>query len=128
MLNYDALSKKTAVFRQFSGLEVPEFHALNLKIEERYPAYEQKRLSRPDRKRGIGAGHPLQAPYKRQAAYAATLLSLVRFINVARAPCRSQPKQRAQRHTKAGAAGKRGFAAAEKAARESQATTDFRGN
>jgi len=47
---------------QFSGLEVPEFDALNLKIKERHPAFEQKRLFRADRKRKIGAGHPFKLP------------------------------------------------------------------
>ncbi len=45
---------------QFSGLEVPEFDALNLKIKERHPAFEQKRLFRADRKRELGAGHPFK--------------------------------------------------------------------
>ena len=58
MLNYNVLSKKPSVFRNFSGLEVPEFDTLNSKIKEKYPAFEQKRLSREDRKRAIGAGHP----------------------------------------------------------------------
>lgn len=58
MLNYNVLAKKPSVFRNFSGLEVPEFDALNLKIKDKYPAFEQKRLAREDRKRRIGAGHP----------------------------------------------------------------------
>jgi len=62
MLNYDVLSKQPAVFKCFSGLEVHEFDALNLKIEERYGAFEQKRLSRGDRKRAVGAGHPFKLP------------------------------------------------------------------
>jgi len=60
MLNYDVLSKKPSVFRYFSGLELQEFDALNSKIEERYAAFEQKRLYRADRKRGVGAGHPFK--------------------------------------------------------------------
>jgi len=60
MLNYDVLSKKPSVFRYFSGLEVPEFDALNLEIKERYAAFEQKRLFRADRKRKMGAGHPFK--------------------------------------------------------------------
>jgi len=60
MLNYDVLSKKPSVFRYFSGLELHEFDALNSKIEERYAAFEQKRLYRADRKRGVGAGHPFK--------------------------------------------------------------------
>jgi len=62
MLNYNVLSKKPAVFRNFSGLELPDFDALNLKIAEKYPTFEQKRLAREDRKRGIGAGHPFNLP------------------------------------------------------------------
>jgi len=60
MLNYDVLSKKPSVFKYFSGLEVPEFEALNSKIKERYSVFEQKRLFRADRKRKIGAGHPFK--------------------------------------------------------------------
>jgi len=60
MLNYDVLSEKPSVFRYFSGLELYEFDALNSKIEERYAAFEQKRLYRADRKRGVGAGHPFK--------------------------------------------------------------------
>ncbi|MCJ7614027.1 transposase [Candidatus Bathyarchaeota archaeon] len=60
MLNYDVLSKKPSVLRYFSGLELQEFEALNLKIKERYTTFEQKRLFRADRKRKIGAGHPFK--------------------------------------------------------------------
>ena len=60
MLNYALLSKKPSIFKNFTGLEVPEFDALNSKIKEKYDAYEQKRLAREDRKRGIGAGHPFK--------------------------------------------------------------------
>jgi hypothetical protein len=58
MLNYTVLSKKPAHFRNFSGLEIQEFDTLNLKINTKYHAYEQKRLTREDRKRAVGAGHP----------------------------------------------------------------------
>jgi hypothetical protein len=57
VLNYSVLSKNFAHFRNFSGLEVSEFGALNLQIKYKYPAYEQKRLKRKDRKRKVGAGH-----------------------------------------------------------------------
>jgi hypothetical protein len=50
--------KKPSHFRNFSGLEVQEFDALNLKIKEKYDAYEQKRLFRVNRKRAVSAGHP----------------------------------------------------------------------
>ncbi len=58
MLNYKALSKNPLHFRNFSGLELQEFDTLNQKIKDKYPAFEQKRLQREDRKRAIGAGHP----------------------------------------------------------------------
>jgi len=62
MLNYDRLSKRPLIFRSFSGLEVAEFDALYAEIEGGYPAFEQKRLYRVDRKRGVGAGHPFKLP------------------------------------------------------------------
>ena len=40
MLNYNVLSKKPSVFRNFSGLELPEFETLNTQIKEKYSAYE----------------------------------------------------------------------------------------
>lgn len=60
MLNYGKLSKNPSVFKNFTGLEVHKFNALISRIKEKYEAYEQKRLSREDRKRGIGAGHPFK--------------------------------------------------------------------
>ena len=42
MLNYGGLSKKTLIFRSFSGLEVSEFDALYSKIKESHTAFEQK--------------------------------------------------------------------------------------
>jgi hypothetical protein len=60
MLNYSVLSKKPLHFRNFSGIELVEFDDLNLKIKEKYDAYEEKRLARRDRKRAVGAGHPFK--------------------------------------------------------------------
>ena len=60
MLNYGVLSKKPAIFKNFTGIEVAEFDALTSKISKKYNAHEQKRLAREDRKRGIGAGHPFK--------------------------------------------------------------------
>jgi hypothetical protein len=60
MLNYSILSKKPAYFRNFSGIELTEFNTINLKIKEKYDAYEGKRLARVDRKRAFGAGHPFK--------------------------------------------------------------------
>ena len=60
MLNFSTLSKKPAYFRNFSGVELTEFNTLNQKIKEKYTAYEEKRLTRKDRKRAFGAGHPFK--------------------------------------------------------------------
>jgi len=60
MLNYSTLSKKPLIFRNFTGLEVPEFEVLNSKMQEKYETYQQNRLAREDRKRKIGAGHPFK--------------------------------------------------------------------
>jgi len=64
LLNYDALSKKPVFFQNITGLKIPEFDALFSKIAEKYPEFEQKRLSRPDRKRATGAGHPFSLNLK----------------------------------------------------------------
>lgn len=58
MLNYSVLSKNPSHFRNFSGLQTQEFETLNSQIKAKYPAFEQKRLQRKNRKRAVGAGHP----------------------------------------------------------------------
>ena len=50
------------IFKSFSSLEVSEFDALCDKIDEKYHAFEEKRLYRADRKRKVGAGHPFKLP------------------------------------------------------------------
>jgi len=70
MINYDVLSRRPSIFRSFTGLEVPEFHdAVYTKMQESYVSYEEKRLHREDRKRGIGAGHPLKLPCPIRVGY-----------------------------------------------------------
>jgi len=64
MLNYEKLSRKPSIFRSFTGLEVPEFDALYMKIHAKYAAYEEKRLYREDRQRGVGTGHPFKLALK----------------------------------------------------------------
>ena len=64
MLNYDVLSRKTLIFKSFTGLEVQEFDALYSKTQESHDSYEEKRLYREDRKRKIGAGHPFKLTLK----------------------------------------------------------------
>jgi hypothetical protein len=60
LLNYKRLSGKPLIFKSFSSLEVSEFENLFANIKEAYPAFEQKRLYRADRKRKVGAGHPFK--------------------------------------------------------------------
>lgn len=55
MLSYEKLSKKSKVFRAFTGFIVEEFNDLCTLIEGQYPKHEVKRLGKEDRKRAIGA-------------------------------------------------------------------------
>jgi len=64
MFNYTVLSRNPHIFRSFTGLQTPEFDALHTKTEKNYAAHQEKRLQRPDRKRGIGAGHPFKLPLR----------------------------------------------------------------
>jgi len=54
------LSRYPAVFRAMTGLEVGEFDALYADVVPRFLEAERRRLSRPDRRRAIGAGHPFE--------------------------------------------------------------------
>lgn len=55
---YAGLRRHPAAFRALTGLAVPEFDALWVEIAPRLAEAERKRLTRPGRKRQIGAGHP----------------------------------------------------------------------
>jgi hypothetical protein len=54
MLSYTKLARSPSLFRTFSGLEVSEFDSLYKKVESRYDEFEERRLSRPDRKKEVG--------------------------------------------------------------------------
>lgn len=56
MLSYTRLSRSPSLFRTFTGLEVSEFDSLYRKVESRYTEFEERRLSKPDRKREVGEG------------------------------------------------------------------------
>ena len=64
MLNYEKLSKKASIFKTFTGLEVSEFDALHSKLEAVNPDFEEKRLTRTNRKNKAGAGHPYKLNLK----------------------------------------------------------------
>jgi hypothetical protein len=60
MLSLAKLSERPSIFRSFTGLEVDEFDSLYSKVDGVHPSFEERRLSRKDRKREIGAGHPFK--------------------------------------------------------------------
>lgn len=60
MLSYEKLSKRLEMFKSFTGLDVSEFDSVYERVEQKYKELESIRLSRPDRKRAIGAGHPFK--------------------------------------------------------------------
>lgn len=64
MLSYENLSKKASIFKTFTGLEVNEFDTLYSKLEALTPSFEEKRLSRSNRTRKAGAGHPYKLNLK----------------------------------------------------------------
>jgi hypothetical protein len=55
---YAGLRRHPAAFRALTGLTVPQFDALWVDVAPRLAEAERKRLTRPGRKRQIGAGHP----------------------------------------------------------------------
>ena len=66
MLSYDRLSKKSLLFRSFTGLTVQEFDDIyDREITKRYDKHEIQRLSkRKARERSIGAGRPFKIDVK----------------------------------------------------------------
>jgi DDE superfamily endonuclease/Helix-turn-helix of DDE superfamily endonuclease len=58
MMRYVYLSEYRNVFRAMTGLHVSEFDELIQDVLPQYAEAERARLSRPGRKRDIGAGHP----------------------------------------------------------------------
>jgi hypothetical protein len=63
---YAYLSQYPRVFLSMTGLRVKEFDTLVNEIAEMYGDAEEQRLSRPDRKRAIGGGHPFELSYRDQ--------------------------------------------------------------
>jgi hypothetical protein len=64
MLTYEKLSRKPRMFHTFTGLTSKEFDKIYAQLEQQYPQYEQKRLTRKKRKRTIGAGRPFKLHLK----------------------------------------------------------------
>lgn len=58
MITYDKLKQKPRAFRSLTGMSITEFDELYQKLTPVWARSEHERLSRPDRKRAIGGGHP----------------------------------------------------------------------
>lgn len=60
ILQYKYLSHYPRVFKSLTGLQLREFDDLVADVLPLYQAAEIQRLSRPDRQRAIGGGHPFE--------------------------------------------------------------------
>jgi hypothetical protein len=56
ILQYEYLQHHPAVFRAMTGMSLREFEAIEAKLNSRFGEAEQRRLSRPERRRAIGGG------------------------------------------------------------------------
>ena len=57
-MRYGHLSQHPTVFKAMTGLRVKEFDEVVEEVLPKYVQAEEARLSRPNRKRAVGAGHP----------------------------------------------------------------------
>jgi hypothetical protein len=69
MITPEWLSKRPALFKNFTGLEVSEFDSFYVQAEANYEEYEKKKLKvtqkeKKTRKHKVGAGHPFKLPLK----------------------------------------------------------------
>lgn len=65
-IRYHELKKHKRIFKGFTGTTVEEFEELETKSEGYWIEQEQKRLSRPERKRAEGGGRQKALPYREQ--------------------------------------------------------------
>jgi len=56
MFNHTKLAKKPKQFLSITGLTVSQFDSISKEIQKQYKNTEEKRLSKQNRKRGIGTG------------------------------------------------------------------------
>jgi len=59
MLRYVSLARHAGPFRALTGISVAEFDALAAEAIPALATADRERLSRPERRRAIGAGHPM---------------------------------------------------------------------
>lgn len=74
MMRYGRLRRHPTVFRAMTGLDVAGFDALYAEFVPRFAAAERRRLSRPDRRRAIGGGHPFELDERDQLLLAVVWL------------------------------------------------------
>ena len=58
MITYGKLKQKPRAFRSIAGMSITEFDELYQKLIPVWAKSERERLSRPDRQRAVGGGHP----------------------------------------------------------------------
>ena len=63
---FHRLSRSPVVFKAMTGLSLAEFRALEIDFAPRFEQAEAARLTRPGRRRAIGAGHPFELPRRDQ--------------------------------------------------------------
>jgi hypothetical protein len=66
ILRYERLQRFPTVFKSMTGLRMAQFDDLVTDMRPRLLAAEQARLTRPSRKRAIGAGHPFELEPRNQ--------------------------------------------------------------
>src|SRR5918997_5748038 len=76
ILHYERLSRYPTVFKAMTGLTVPQFDDLVTDLLPRYRQAERLRLSRPERQRAIGAGHPFELTPRNQCLLTVVWLRL----------------------------------------------------
>jgi hypothetical protein len=76
MSPYELLKKRPPAFKNLTGIGVTEFDQLYYELVPRWSAGERQRLSRPNRKRAIGGGHPYSLELEDQLLMALLWLHL----------------------------------------------------
>ena len=76
MITYDELKQKPRAFRSITGMSITEFDELYQELIPVWGRSEQERLSRPDRKRAIGGGHPYTLRLRERLLMTVTWLRL----------------------------------------------------
>lgn len=76
MITYDKLKQKPRAFRSITGISITEFDELYQKFIPVWVKSERERLSRPDRRRAIGGGHPYSLRLKERLLMTAVWLRL----------------------------------------------------